>query len=1796
MSELEENRQKLFTACKSGDKCLLIKTAKAGITPSAYDTIDNEGKSPLHIACRYGHINIVRMLVEVYGCSPKAVDNTCSTPIHDACYYDQVVILDYLIHTCSNPQKILLDIDLKGNTPFHKANQSGSSHVIKYILHTLLTESTPQKLSLDIDFDLVSSRGSRNVRYFNITNNVGDTPFAVACRHGHITIMKMYIYCHNHLGRRVYFPVNIKSLLKTANQCGQFEIAYYLQSTYVSQNSTSSKVGMRRYFDDMYEQYYYSDDSECHYCLKRKNVCYHGIKHININVRSIYWNIVTLDSEIESFCMAILHGNNDFVNKFHTLQESKFHDADGVDVCLAACVADNVDIVKQYLSSNMVPMFNGNTLLHIACEWGSKIVAQYIITTAKCDINATNSIGETPVHTACRHRKVEIIKLFLNAGQCDDVLFNKFSVLSETPLHLACSHTDSTIANLILDIGQRLNLDVDTPDQYGDTPLMNACRSGNVHLVERLVGMGCNPFYINKISKEMPIHVACRMQRLDILKIIVNSIEGEINHRNRFGETPLCIALDASCLDIVKFIVERGLCDVTLSLRISAHDPDFQSKNHSDNVVSNSGRSTPESLIAYEDGALLHRVEYDRPMSGDLRIPLEHPSYISHPTSDNALHLPHNQHHHITPFNLPTGDNAVHFACRTNDVKLLQLLLNHCPASVEVVNSLGDTPLHVAARNGNVSMMECLIASCKFPLDSIVNNDGNSVLHLACKRGTLNVVNFLLVNCSLTLKNKDGNTPIHIACYKKSALLVGCLLEKCKGNLDKHRNNKNDTFLHIAAKVGDVDTISLLLKHCSTTCQNSDGDTPIHIACTVNNQSVVECLLENNNSTYPFANKNGQTYLHAACNKMAKLDIVKTIFNKGYKTLGNCPDKGGDIPLHYACRSGQPDIVEYLMTDDRCDPYRFNNEGLSPLYYALSRNDFHLINSVINKGFCDVNQPVKTGSPMLHCLIELTEEWDNRYGWRNYEDLVEHDEFEFPHSHYEGSSSVLLQRFLKILARKKGIIDLNATNSEGNTALHLVCMSEQYVNARVLLSTDAVGQSLSHRNHDDKSPIQLTRNYDIIRLLISYGANPEDVYDRFASILERSKEQQPLEPAVKVIVLGNATAGKTTLVKVLKSNDKDVLQVEGSTAGIETSIHNSKEFGRVTFHDFAGQPEFESSHSAFLERCSSSIQPPLFLLVVDANQLQYIERRIHNWLSFIQNHCTCSSNTPPHVIVIGSHVDEVILIQLSHTKDTFVKAIKNFKSSEFECFDPVFLDCRKADTKDMKTLRSKLKKSCLKLKQFVEVDCRCHILFANLLKWFPTDKVVKVKDLLHCIKESIESTSDYPTMRRRAYTVAARRHIRSLTYSSNSDSSEFLLPVYVQPLFDLLKSLHTGGHILLLEGETEEDSWIVMNQDALFKSVNGILFAPKDFEHHLELESNTGVVPLTILQKLFPDLDFGMVKQFLILHEFCHKIEDNETLKLIHGSNELMDKMKSSTHNIYYFFPGFVQSEKPMNVWDTPKESPYSFSCGWTLQCQSKQFFDTRFLHVLLLRLTFTFVACISEISMFKRQCNIWKNGIHWGTRNGVEVMVELREDKTLLLVLVRCFKDQELEAIKLRTAVLKKIWETKCEFCLKVNVDEYLLHPNCLSNTSLQGHEIYQVSIKEIAQTVIDGKPCVICPSNNKPLPLDTLLYYEPYSRMDKEHVRLFFTKENTNDTISSEILYSLSAFLHPVYQHLIKVLNIPETELGFHRDKWRDQPVQLLHHLFESWRSRREKPTFQTLRSEFDEYSIFFGRDPQV
>jgi len=116
-----------------------------------------------------------------------------------------------------------------------------------------------------------------------------------------------------------------------------------------------------------------------------------------------------------------------------------------------------------------------------------------------------------------------------------------------------------------------------------------------------------------------------------------------------------------------------------------------------------------------------------------------------------------------------------------------------------------------------------------------------------------------------------------------------------------------------------------------------------------------------------------------------------------------------------------------------------------------------------------------------------------------------------------------------------------------------------------------------------------------------------------------------------------------------------------------------------------------------------------------------------------------------------------------------------------------------------------------------------------------------------------------------------------------------------------------------------------------------------------------------------------------------------------------MDIQKSSEHTFnseeeYYLFPGLIKTERPQeHIWQVKNESDYC--CGWALRCtKTGEVLETRFLHVLLLRLAFSFPLIPEEappaqgfIPAITRRCMMWKNGIRWLTGSGgIETIVEV--------------------------------------------------------------------------------------------------------------------------------------------------------------------------------------------------------------
>lgn len=147
----------------------------------------------------------------------------------------------------------------------------------------------------------------------------------------------------------------------------------------------------------------------------------------------------------------------------------------------------------------------------------------------------------------------------------------------------------------------------------------------------------------------------------------------------------------------------------------------------------------------------------------------------------------------------------------------------------------------------------------------------------------------------------------------------------------------------------------------------------------------------------------------------------------------------------------------------------------------------------------------------------------------------------------------------------------------------------------------------------------------------------------------------------------------------------------------------------------------------------------------------------------------------------------------------------------------------------------------------------------------------------------------------------------------------------------------------------------------------------------------------------------------------------------------------------YLFFPGLISPEQPReDMWTNASFEYYS---GWCLRCvNDQQFFSLRFLHTLLLRLSFSFAITKSSTGVHKQaECTLWKNGLRWLNLDGIETIVEVVEDRKAVLLLTRMKNDSIIKGLSLRAAIIKKILDTKKEYCMRIVTSESFIDPSHL-------------------------------------------------------------------------------------------------------------------------------------------------------
>ena len=575
------------------------------------------------------------------------------------------------------------------------------------------------------------------------------------------------------------------------------------------------------------------------------------------------------------------------------------------------------------------------------------------------------------------------------------------------------------------------------------------------------------------------------------------------------------------------------------------------------------------------------------------------------------------------------------------------------------------------------------------------------------------------------------------------------------------------------------------------------------------------------------------------------------------------------------------------------------------------------------------------------------------------------------------------------------------------------------------------------------------------------------IYDKF----ERVRISHPVGSFVNIFLLGDTGVGKTSLCHVLKERSslhvktvtgwfervrlgKLVKRVKTHTAGIVPNKFQDESLGNVIVHDFAGQPEYYSSHTAVLETLLRN-SGAVFVVVI--NLTRDLSQQVRFWLSVVRNECQKAVLSECHLKIVASHVDVVKLDEKFQMKMELADAGHSDA--------PIFpLDCRLRSSNNLDSFVESLSHSCTSVrnKQSPAISLYCNFLYSILEAKVSEDNVCTLEKLTSLCKQSRREGVPLP-----------------------------------DDIVPLLKTLHSSGLIVYLENkEDPAKSWIVVRKEILLAEVDGVLFAPEYFKEHRKIASNSGIIMSRALEMVFSH-DPNMLIAFLQSMKLCETL-DTRLLKVTNLTLIREDSLHISDQLL--FFPSLIAEERPQSVEGV-------FEIGWCLKITSGHSFSVRFLHLLLLNLAYQYSKAVSKQKplvphTLERQCSVWKKGIQWNNDDGIKTLVELTEDYQCVMMLMCCREGAKEKMVKLHLELTKAITDLQEECCPLLGCKGYLLSPCELQYPMERPSDLTRYDMERLLDRISQDEALILCETkpDKEAAKITELLPIEP-----KKYLKLY-------------------------------------------------------------------------------------------
>ena len=1189
---------------------------------------------------------------------------------------------------------------------------------------------------------------------------------------------------------------------------------------------------------------------------------------------------------------------------------------------------------------------------------------------------------------------------------------------------------------------------------------------------------------------------------LNVLKCMVMNINGHImdeQYRDTNGRTVLHRAVEHIHVDVLKYLINECNCDIMtpdragvpvlhyvasegllyvlkcMVMNINGHIMDEQYRD-------TNGRTVLHRAVEHIDVVkyLINECNCDIMVTDEDGVPLLH--YVaSEGLLDVLKCMVMNINGHIMDeqYHDTNGRTVLHRAVKHIDV--VKYLINECNYDIMTPDKDGNTILHDAASEGLLDVMKYLINTHHYNLMT-TNNRGQTVLHLAVKH--IDVVKYLIneCNCDIMTPDKDGNTILHDAASEGLLDVMKYLINTHHYNL-MTTNNSGQT-----GAVKHIDVVKYLINECNCDIMvtDEDGVPLLHYVASEGLLDVLKCMVMNINGHImdeQYRDTNGRTVLHRA---VKHIDVVKYLINEC-----NCdimtPDKYGNTILHDAASEGLLDVMKYLINTHHYNLMTANNRGQTVLHLAVKHID--VVKYLINECNCDIMTPDKDGVPLLHYVASEGLLDVLKCMVMNINGHILDEQYHVTNGRTVLHCAVKHIDVVKYLINECSC-NIMVTDKDGWTSLHVAAWRGTAEVIEYFLSTgncDPLAKST-----EGWTPLQLAKGkYDDSDTVIA-------IFKKFGNI----KISHPIDSYVNVLLVGNPGAGKSTLSHVINDTAtgsivlgsfRNVGGVVPCTAGIIPYKLQHRTLGNIIVHDFAGHSEYYSSHSAVIENLLQG-SGGVFLIVVNILEKEAV-KQLHQWVTVVRNEAQKALNEC-YVIVIVSHVDGISNPVERRRKEEIQEIIVK------ERCDSVLLDCRKLGGSGVDSFFKKSSIACESIRSTSgkNLSLYCHMMYG----------------LLEERKENILTLSD--------------------VMSAVKDNNDYVLPDKEEDVLDVLHSLYSTG--LISVPKSEDKVWVVVNKGILLTEVDGILFAPETFKEHVDIASNTGIVSVSGLTRLFPKCNPDMLICFLKNMELCQEL--NPFFLRMTNLHQLAveeeeERGTERRGERLLFFPCLLSTDRP----DEMTGEVYQF--GWCLQCtREHDFFPPRYFHVLSLRLAYK-KALPQEDDNLNRYCTFWKNGLYWFNGHGVGSLVEIVDESQCVLVMMSCEKGYSDNMVSLRRDVIGEVMSVYKESCPSLEVKELVIDPKELAYPVNTPRERTVYSVKAVLSAAVEQQPFLVTTGTRRTelkeiLPDESLSDISNLSLLGGRDIKVRINTHKLFDTLTQALIIKRS-YLLKVILFLIKL-----------------------------------------------------------